>query len=143
MSKGKGIPTVLVSAEHFNLVAASAKKLGVTPSTVANLVIQSVIAAAERSIGSNHVEMLKAQDGPASTVVLNPMKLPISTHTKRILSTAAKVFQLSEETIALWSIHEMLPAIERIEPLNRHTLPPALYNRVGQIERGEHGATPS
>ncbi len=141
MSKAKGTPTVLVSQEHFAAVTAVSNRLGVTTSTVANLVIQSTIAAAKNCIGANVLELLKDQEKPKSTAVHDGIKLPISTHTKRLLTEASIYLQLSEEVIALWSVHEFLPKVERVEPLNRHTLPPAIYNRVARIERGEYGTT--
>lgn len=137
----KGTPTINVSDEQFKAVTTVAKSLGVTPATIANLVLQSVATVAEDTLGTNRVDFLKAQAAPDATKVVSPVKLPISSHTKRVVSQLARVLQLSEELIAMWSIYTMLPEFERVRPVNRHTLPPAIQNKVLTIERNPHATT--
>ena len=137
----KGTPNIRVSAEQFNSVEAAAKRLGVTVSTISNVILQSIVSVTEAALGANRVEVLKDQDPPAATAVLKPMHMPVSVHTKREVARLSRVLQLSEETIALWSIHNLLPELEQITPPNRHILPPAIQNRLLQIERTPH-ATP-
>ena len=141
MSKSKGSPIVLVSQENHKAVTSAANDLGVTISTIANLVLQSTIAAARACLKEEVVDRLSRQDPPKPTAINSGVRLPISTHTTRVLSQASAYLQLSEETIALWAIHEFLPKIKGIEPLNRHTLPPAIYNRVSRMEQTNYGKT--
>ena len=137
----KGTPHIYVSDEQFKEVEVVAKRLGVTISTIANLILQSIASITMQTLGANRIEYLKNQPPPIATKVLKPGKLPISVHTKREVGRLARVIQLSEEAIAMWSIHNLLPEFTAIKPPNRHTLPSAIQNRVLEIERSPHAKT--
>jgi len=137
----KGTPTVYVSDEQFKAVESVAQGLGVTTSTIANLILQSMVAVTEDTLGANRVDFLKNQTAPDATKVVSPAKLPVSVHTKREVSRLARVLQLSDETIVMWSIHSLLPQLEKVTPVNRHTLPPTIQNRVLSIERNPRVTT--
>jgi hypothetical protein len=137
----KGTPHIYVSDEQFKEVETVAKRLGVTTSTIANLILQSIVSITEQTLGANRIEYLKNQPPPSATKVLEPAKLPLSVHTKREVGRLARVIQLSEEAIAMWSIHGLLSEIANINPPNRHILPTAIQNKVLEIERSPHAKT--
>lgn len=116
-------------------MSAMAERIGVTLSTISNVILQPIVKVSEETLGANMVDALKDQPAPDSTNVARPAHMPVSVHTKREVARLARVLQVSDETIAMWAIHSLLPELESIEPPNRHTLPPVIQNRILQIER--------
>jgi len=138
MSKGTYIT---VSTEQYAAVQHAAEHLGVTTSTITNILLQPIVSAVEQALGANRIEHLKNQDAPEPTAIVSSAQLPVSAHTMRKVVMLSKVLQVSKEVIALWSIHYMLPSVEKVPALNRHTLPPVLINKINAIERTPNGTT--